>query len=256
MKKAWIVFKRELSAYFVSPIAYVVLAMFIIITGILFYSNVVWYADASFRMMQNPYFATSLNLTEDFIRPMFANLSVLLLFVVPALTMRTFAEEKRNGTIELLLSYPITDNHVIWGKFLATVAFFSIMLLVTLYYPGYLFFIGSPEIGPLITAYAGFFLLGILFISAGLFTSTLTENQIIAALLAFGFNLTFWVIGWIGGSDAGIMKEVLSYLSIIEHYDPMTRGILNSKNIVYFLSLTTLFLFLTNRSLLSKNWRS
>ena len=255
MKVLWHLIKKELSAFFVSPVAYVVTAIFLIVTGILFYSNVVWYADASFRSLQNPYFVQSLNLTDDFIRPLFGNISVILLFLIPALTMRTFSEEKKSGTIELLLTYPIRDNQAIYGKYFATVLFFLFMMLLTLTYPIFMLQTGEPEIGPLLTAYAGYFLMGSAFIAAGVFASSTTENQIIAALLAFGINLTLWIIGWISPSGGGTLTKVLEYLSIIEHYDPLTKGILNTRNIVYFVSLNAFFLFLTSRVLVSKKWR-
>ncbi|MBN1356678.1 ABC transporter permease subunit [bacterium] len=255
MKTWWTLFKREFASFFVSPVAYVVLAIFLIITGILFYSNLLWYYQNSFGMFQDPYMIRSMNLTDDLIRPLFANISVILMFMIPALTMRLFAEEKRSGTIELLLSYPVRDSEVILGKFSATLTFFVVILLLTLVFPVFLYAVSEPETGPMITAYLGCFLMGASFIAVGTFASSTTENQIIAALLAFGLNLTFWIVGWISPPGTGTMSTVLQYLSIIEHYDPLTQGILNSKDIIYFLSVTVLFLFLTNRVLLSKKWR-
>jgi len=255
MNSIWHIFKRELTSYFVSPIAYVVLAVFLVVSGILFFSTVIWYTEASFRALQNPYYVQMLNLADDFIRPLFVNISVILLFLIPALTMRSFSEEKRSGTLELLLTYPVRDTEAILGKYLAAVVFFIFMLVFTISYPVFLFLVSQPELGPIISAYLGFFLLGMTFIAMGIFASSTTENQIIAALLAFGFNLSLWIIGWLSPSNEGLLSEILSYLSVIDHYDPLTKGILNLKDVVYFLSISFFFLFLTNRVLLSKKWR-
>jgi ABC-2 type transport system permease protein len=255
MSALWHITKREFASYFVSPVAYVVLAVFLVVTGILFFTNVYWYSQASFQSMQNPYYVQSLNLSNDFIRPLFSNISVILLFLIPALTMRLFSEEKRSGTIELLFTYPVRDSHAILGKYFGALSFFLLMIALTATYPLFLYAYGEPEFGTLLAAYLGYVLMGATFISIGIFTSSSTENQIIAALLAFGINLTLWIIGWVTPSGEGQLTKVLQYISMIENYDPLTKGVLNSQNIVYFVSLNALFLFLTSRILLSKKWR-
>ncbi len=255
MNGSWIIFKRDLTSFFVSPIAYVVTAIFLIITGILFFSNVLWYVEVSFRSMQNPYMVQNLNFANDFIRPLFVNISVILLFLTPALTMRTFSEEKRNGTYELLMTYPVRDAEVVIGKFMASFVFFVLMVILTFSFPAFLYIVGSPELGPILSAYLGFLLLGFVFISFGVFASALTENQIIAALTAFGFNLGLWIIGWLSPSNEGILSQILKYLSVVEHYDPLTKGVLNSSDLIYFLSVCGMCLFLTHRVLMSHKWR-
>lgn len=256
MKSTWHIFKREVSAYFVSPIAYAVLGVFFILAGLLFWSMYQWYVTSSFGSFQDPYFTGRLNLAADLVRPVFANISVILLFLIPALTMRTFAEEKRSRTIELLLTYPVRDIEVILGKYFAALFFFGIMTVLTVIYPILIFLSGSPEIGPIITSYLGFFLMGATFISIGVFASSTTENQIIAALIGFGGNLFFWIIGWMTPANNGLLARILQNVSIVDHYDSLTQGILNTKDISYFVLLTILFLFLTSRVLLSKKWRS
>ncbi len=256
MKAAWVIFRREVSAYFVSPIAYVVMGVFFIISGLLFWSMYQWYVMNSFGSLQDPYFTGTLNLASDLVRPIFANISVILLFLIPALTMRTFAEEKRSRTLELLLTYPVRDIDVILGKYFATLFFFGIMTALTLVYPLLIFLSGSPEIGPIISSYVGFFLLGATFIAIGVFASSTTENQIVAAIIGFGGNLFFWIIGWMTPANNGLTAKILQNLSIIDHYDSLTRGILSIKDISYFILLTILFLFLTSRVLQSKKWRS
>jgi len=255
MKNVWHVFRKEFSSYFLSPVAYVVLTVFLVIVGFMFYSNVVWYYQASFSMFQNPYINQSLNLTDDFIRPLFANISVILMFLIPALTMRLFAEENRSGTMELMMSYPVRETEIIIGKYFAAMAFFVVLLFMTIMYPVFLSIVSEPELGPLISAYAGCLFIGATFIAIGIFTSTTTDNQIIAALSAFGLNLVFWIIGWIRPSGTDKLSSILQHISITEHYDQLTKGIINSKDIIYFLSICILFLFLANRVILSKKWR-
>lgn len=255
MNRFAMIYKRELSSFFISPIAYIVMAVFMVVTGMIFYSNVSFYAQASAMSLQDPRFG-QLNLGEDFIRPLFDNICVILLFMVPALTMRLFSEEKRSGTIELLMSYPIRDTEIIMGKFVACLSFLVIMTFLTSCYPIFLYFTGDPELGPFLSASLGFFLMGSVFISIGLFASAMTENQIIAALVAFGLNLVLWIVGWTGGGqDGSITSKILEYVSIVEHYGPLAQGIINSQDIVYFLSMCALFLFLTNRVLLSRKLR-
>ena len=249
------ILKREFNAYFTSPVAYVVIGIFMILSSLMFFFNVQWYYNASYSMFQNPYNAQSLNLIEDFLRPLFANLSVILLFIVPVITMRCFAEEKKSGTFELLLTYPVSDTSIILGKFAAAIMFFLVMMILTLFFPIYLMVVSDPEIGPILSSYLGFFLLGATFIAMGVFVSSTTENQIISALGAFGLNLILWIVGWVNPTTEGISNKVFQYLSIIEHFDPMTQGILNTKDIVYFLSMIFIFIFLTNRVLMSKKWR-
>jgi ABC-2 type transport system permease protein len=253
--------RRELKSYFASPVAYVVLMFFLLIAGYFFYAMMSYFSLISLQMMQQQQFRgmMPLNVTEAVIRPLFGNLSVVFIFLLPALTMRSFAEEKKTGTIELLLSYPIRDGELVTGKYLATLALLAVMLAATVIYP---LFIGwttewkSPEFGPLLASYLGLFLMGACFLAFGLFASTLTENQIVAFVITLVSLLMFWVLGWAAsfvGTGAG---AVLNHLSFIQHFDNFAKGVIDTTDMAYYLSFIAFCLFLTLRSLESKNWRA
>src|SRR6202008_2117557 len=179
----------------------------------------------------------------------------LLLFVLPALTMRTYAEERRSGTIELLLTSPVSDLQIVLGKFVGALGLYGVMLAVTAIDIGVLFIYGNPEWKPVLTSYFGLLLLGGSFISIGLFISTLTTNQIVAYIVTFSVFLLLWIISWIGSFSSGIFTDVTAYLSIIEHFDDFTKGVIDTTHVVYYLSLITFGLFLTAKSVDTARWR-
>jgi gliding motility-associated transport system permease protein len=174
---------------------------------------------------------------------------------MPLITMRLFAEERRSGTIELLLTYPVRDGAVLVGKFLAALALYALMLALTLLYPLLVFAFTRLEWGPVLTGYVGLLLLGAAFIAAGIFASSLTENQIVAAMTTFGVLLLFWVIGWTADTVGGTGGRILSHLSLIEHFDNFGKGVLDTRDIVYYLSFIALALFLSLRSLEARRWK-
>jgi ABC-2 type transport system permease protein len=171
------------------------------------------------------------------------------------MTMRTYSEEKRSGTIELLLTSPITDWQIILGKFLGALGLYAVMLSVTLIHTAVLFIYGSPEWKPIATSYLGLLLLGGSFLSVGLFISTLTTNQIVAYITTFSVFLFLWVISWLGSFSTGLFTDVTSYLSIIEHFDDFSKGVIDTTHIIYYLSLITFGLFLTAKSVDTERWR-
>jgi ABC-2 type transport system permease protein len=171
------------------------------------------------------------------------------------LTMRLFAEEKKSGTIELLLTYPERDGEVLLGKYLAALALFAVLLALTLVYPGLVSAFTRVEWGPVLTGYLGLLLTGATFLAVGVLVSSLTENQIVAGFGAFGILLAFWIVGWGAEWASGNLRAVLQYVSIPEHIDGFSRGVIDTKDVVYYLSAIGLALFLTLRSLDSKRWR-
>lgn len=255
MRRAWAVYKRELSAYYVSPIAYVVTAVFLAICGYFFYSLTAFFHMVSFQAAQNPMMAGRLNPTEGIIRPLFSNAGVISLFVVPLITMRLFAEEKKQGTIELLFTYPVTDLQALTGKFGAAFTVYAAMLGATVAFPTFLALVTDLETGPLLAGYLGLALLGAAFIAIGCLASSMTENQIIAAVVTFGLLLLLWVIGWSADVANGALGKLLAYLSLIEHLEGFSKGVIETKSVVYYLSVTVAGLFLTLRVLESKRWR-
>jgi ABC-2 type transport system permease protein len=253
--KIWPIFKKEMRLYFTSPVAYVVLAVFLVISGYFFYSIFNFFAMASMQAAMNPQMARDLTVTESVLRPLFSNISVILLLLIPLLTMRLFAEERRAGTIELLLTYPVRDGAVLVGKYAAALTLYALMLVFTFTYPALLAYFARVEWGPLVTGYLGLLLMGATFLAVGLFASSLTENQIVASLITFGVLLIFWVLGWSADAVGGTWGKVLSDLSILEHYDTFAKGILDTKDVIYYLNFTIFALFLTLRSLEARRWK-
>jgi ABC-2 type transport system permease protein len=249
------VFKKEMRLYFGSPVAYVVFTFFLLISGWFFSQIFLFYSDASMRSLMQPQFGQNLNVVDNVMRPLFTNMSVVLLFFIPMLTMRLFAEERKAGTIELLLTYPVRDGEVLAGKYLAALALYLILLALTLLYPGLVASFTRLEWGPIMTGYLGLVLTGAVFLGVGVLISSLTENQIVAGFGTFGVLLGFWVVGWGAESAGGNLRSVLQYLAIGDHLEPFTRGIIDTKDLVYYLTGVALALFLTLRSLESKRWK-
>ena len=252
----WVpVFRKEMRLYLGSPAAYVVFTFFLLISGWFFSQIFLFYSDISMRSFMQPQFGQNLNITENVMRPLFTNMSVVLLFFIPMLTMRLFAEEKKSGTMELLLTYPVRDGEVLAGKFLAAGGLYVVLLALTLVYPGLVAYFTRVEWGPILTGYLGLLLVGATFLSVGLLISSLTENQIVAGFGTFGVLLLFWVIGWGAEFAGGRVRTLLQYLSVTEHMDGFSRGLIDTKDLVYYGSAIALALFLTVRSLESKRWR-
>jgi len=252
--RVWPIYKKELRLYFTSPVAWVVLTLFVFITGLFFVSIFSYFAQASMRVMANPQMGRDLNVTDQVMRPLFDNMRVILLFVVPLVTMRLFAEERRSGTIELLLTYPVRDGAVLAGKYLAALTLFGVMLAAMLAYPAMIAYFARVEPGPLATGYLGLLLLGAMFLAIGVLASSLTENQIVAAMVTFGILLSFWIVGWTSEFAGPRLAPILTHLSILEHNDTFAKGVLDTKDIIYYLDVTVLALFLSHRSLESRRW--
>jgi ABC-2 type transport system permease protein len=232
-----------------------VFTFFLLISGYFFASIFAFFNLVSMQSAMNPSMARDLNVTDSVMRPVFSNISVILLLLMPLITMRLFAEERRSGTIELLLTYPVRDGAVLIGKYLAALALYGLMLALTLLYPAIVVYFARLEWGPLLTGYLGLVLMGATFLAVGIFASSLTENQIVASITTFGVLLIFWVIGWSAEYAGGPWGKVLSHLSILEHFDSFAKGILDTKDVIYYLNFTLLALFLTLRSLEARRWK-
>ena len=244
---------KELRSYFASPIAYIIIGLFALLFGWFFFVYLNFFVQRSSGM--NPMGGGANNINQDMIRYVLMNSAVIILFVMPMITMRTYAEEKRSGTIELLLTSPLTDVQIILGKFLGAMGLYAAMLLVTMLYMAILFVFGNPEWRPIVAGYLGLLLMGGCFISVGLLISSLTKNQIVAGVMTFAVFLMLWVINWIADQSGPLVREVVNYLSIVDHYDDFARGIIDTKHVVYYLSFITFGLFLTAKSVDSERWR-
>jgi ABC-2 type transport system permease protein len=243
---------KELRSYFASPIAYVIIGLFALLFSRFFYAYLMVFVQRSSGMMGG---GGANNINQEMIRYVLMNSAVIILFVMPMITMRTYSEEKRSGTIELLLTSPLTDLEIIVGKFLGAMGLYCAMLAVTVAYMGILFYYGNPEWRPVVAGYLGLLLLGGCFISVGLLISSLTKNQIVAGVITFAVFLMLWIINWSADQSGPTMRAVLNHLSIIDHFDDFARGIIDTKHVVYYLSFITFGLFLTAKSVDSERWR-
>ena len=243
---------KELRSYFASPIAYILIGFFMLPFGVFFYLYLSSFVKQSLQMAQ---YGGAMNINQQVIRYVLQNASVIILFIMPMITMRTYSEEKRSGTIELLLTSPVTDLEIILGKFFGALGLYASILAVTLLYIAILFAYGSPEWRPLVAAYVGLLLMGGTFVSIGLLISSTTNNQIVAGVVTFIVFLLFWIIGWFADTAGPTIGPITSWLSITEHFDDFSKGIIDTKHVLYYLSLITFGLFLTAKSVDTERWR-
>jgi ABC-2 type transport system permease protein len=248
---------KEIRGYFVSPMAWTMMGLFALIFGYFYLLYVNSFVEESMRSMGGGQFGgpQPVNVNMRLIRPLLSNASVIVLFLLPMITMRTYSEEKRSGTIELLLTSPLKDFEIVIGKFLGAIGLYGALIGVTMLYVGILFAYGDPEPLPVLSGYIGLFLLGGCFISMGLFISSTTKNQMVAGTATFVFSLLFWIIGWASDMAGGWFGSVLGYLSITQHFDDFGKGIIDTKHLVFYLSFITFWLFLTIKSVDSERWR-
>ena len=253
MRNILAIAQKELRSYFSSPIAYIIIGFFALPFGVFFYLYLGAFVRQSLQMAQ---YGGSMNVNQQVIRGVLQNASVIILFVMPMITMRTYSEEKRSGTIELLLTSPVTDLEIIIGKFLGALGLYIAMLLVTALYVAILFIIGNPEWRPVIAGYLGLLLMGGAFISIGLLISSTTNNQIVAGVVTFALFLMLWIVGWFADSAGPTTGAVLRYLSLTTHLEDFSKGIIDTTHVIYYLSLITFGLFLTAKAVDSQRWRA
>lgn len=255
MRNVWVICRKELGSYFVSPVAWVLLTFFGIIFGWFFWTAIKFFVIEGIQMqMRGQMFPMSLN--EQIIRPLLSNVSVIGLLMIPLITMRLFAEEKRTGTIELLATSPVRDLEIILGKWLAALILYSSVLFFTALNFAFLFRYGNPDWKPLLVGYLGVLLQAGSMLAIGTFISTTTRNQIIAAVATFSVNLLLYVFGWVSAFETSTWARVLAYLSVATHSESFMKGVIDSKDAIFYLSVIFLGLFFTARSLESLRWRS
>ncbi len=242
---------KEIRSYFHSPIAYLVLAIYAGLCGFFFYSFVATYVVQMFRMMEmGSMGGPSPNINQWIIRPLFEGIiTVVLLLLIPLITMRLFAEEKRSGTIELLLTSPLTDFQIILGKFLGALGLYAALVALTFVYVAMLFIYGNPSGLPLIANALGLLLFGAGLLALGMWISSFTRNQIIAGAVSFALFLLLYVFNWVDAFSTSTLGHIFSYLSLTTHFDNFAKGVIDLKDVVYYLSVVVVGLFLTARSL-------
>jgi ABC-2 type transport system permease protein len=271
---------REIRTYFTSPLAYVVIGVFLCLSGYIFWASLVRFSALCLQYGNNPYVFNQLNVNDMVIRPMFGSMGVIFLLLIPVVTMRLLAEERKSGTAELLFTCPITSGQVVLGKFLGAAFLLLVMLGVTLSYPLLILATSAkPDMGPALVGYLGVLLMGLAFLGVGVLISSMTENQIIAAVGAFGALLMLWSIGWVADSAtttlASLMNslsfglweklklglggptlgDLLNKISITEHFQDFRKGLLDTEHVIFYLSMVFLSLFLTQRVMESQKWR-
>jgi ABC-2 type transport system permease protein len=255
MKNIFLICQKELKSYFASPIAYAVMAIFGLIFGWVFFNATRDFIRFSFQsQMMGGGGATNVN--DQIVRPLLGFAGTIALFLVPMITMRLFAEEKRMGTIELLLTSPVKDIEIILGKWLGAVTLFLCVLLMSMLNIALLFAWGKPDLKPVLVAYLGLILQGATLLAIGALISTMTRNQIIAGIATFFVSLLLWLLSWSTAFDSSWAPQLLNYLSIVTHFENFGKGVIDSKDVVFYLSMIFFSLFLTSRSLESLRWRA
>lgn len=252
MNNVWTIAKRDFKAYFTSPIAYIVMAAFMLIMGWMFYMTLAHYMQS---LGYQQYGGRTVSISDGIIRPLYGNMNVILLFVVPFITMRLFAEEKKLHTLELLMTAPMSLTEIILGKFLSALLLVGIMLLLTVVYPLILIVGGNPEVGVIASSLLGTFLIAGCDLAVGVLFSATTENQIVAAVLTFITLLFLWLVNWASQMAGSFWSEVVTQLSLITHFNNFGQGLISTTDVFYYVSFIGLGLFLTHRVLDSYRWR-
>ncbi len=255
MTNTLIIFRKELRSYFASPIAYGLMAFFAAIAGYFFYvATAIFVTRGMESQMMGQSFPMDVN--EWVVRPVLMNVSVIGLFMIPMISMRLFAEEKRSGTIELLATSPVRDAEIIVGKWLAALILYTGILAISALSIAVLFLYGEPDLKPILVGYLGLVLQGGALLAIGTFISTTTRNQIIAGTATFAACLMLWVLDWVSAYETAVWAKVLSYLSVVTHFEPFSKGVVDAKDVIFYVSVIFFGLFLTARSMESLRWRA
>lgn len=255
MQNMLAIWQREMKSYFASPVAYVVLTVFLFLSGFFFYSILSAVVQNTMMQAQLGQGSQPIDVPGIITRSLFQTTSVVLLFIVPMLTMGLFAEERKRGTIELLLTTPVGNFQAMMGKYLASLTFLFILFATSAITVSPLFIFGRPDWKPILSGYLGMFLYGAALLAIGLFISTLTENQIVAVMITFGVSLVLWLIDAFAYSSTGMAKSVIGYLSVINHLEDFIKGVIDTSHILYYVTFAFVGLFLTYRSLESMRWK-
>jgi ABC-2 type transport system permease protein len=259
VRNTWIIFRREMRSYFVSPVAYVILVAFLGLCGWYFYHALIHFIDFASRQtemaMELEQAPPVMSVNMGVGRPWFNIAGQLLLFLAPIITMRLLAEERGSGRLDLLLSAPLTELQLVMGKYLAGVALCVIFLAPTLLYVAILFVYGNPEWGSILSGYLGLLLQVLALIGLGLAVSSLTGSQVVAAAGSFGLILLFWLLGIVSNGEVTGWRAAVAYASMPEHFSDFANGVIATRHVVYYLTFTAFTLFLTLRAVESQRWR-
>jgi ABC-2 type transport system permease protein len=250
----WTIAKKDLKSYFFSPVAYVVIALILLIMGYMF-TSILKYAQMALARQAMNSMMLPMSLQETVVKGIMSNLNLILLLLVPFLTMRLFSEEHKQHTMELLMTAPVTVTEIVLGKFLAATGFLAAMIGSTLVFMGILIAVANPDIGPIVTSFIGSFLMATCYIGIGLFFSAMTENQVLAGAGSFVTSLFFWIISWAASSENHVIKQIGGYLSLNSHFETFATGVIQLSDLVYYFSFIGVSLFLTHRVVDSYRWK-
>lgn len=254
MKRIWAIAMRDFRAYFASPMAYIIAAMFLVIMGWMFYFSVAYFLQQNLQFTQFG-MGKSAGLNEYVVRPFFANMNVIFLFILPFVAMRLLAEEKKMHTIELLLTAPVRLSEIVLGKFVSSVMFVKVLVFLGTLLPLMLFMGGKPDLGSMLAGVVGNVLLASCYLAIGLFASSTTSSQIVAGVICFAVSLFFWLVNWAAQNAGPVFSDILNHLSLMAHYNNFGQGLIHSSDVIYYLTFIGFFLFLTHRVLDSYRWR-
>jgi ABC-2 type transport system permease protein len=255
MKPVLAIAKRELFGFFAGPVGWLCLVGFSLISGLFFALMTSEFSVMATQATFNPYMADKVDLNQWLIQPFFANTAILLLMLAPAVTMRLIAEDRKRGSLELLLASPISSEQIVLGKYMGALGFITAMLLMTVPFIGLLYWLDSPDTGLVLSCYAATWLMAAAFVAVGLLTSAMTENQIVALVIGFGLLLVLWLMSTADSMIDGAAGELLVGISILPHIEQLMKGLLHSKDLVYFVTFIGFFLFATARRVEAYRWR-
>jgi ABC-2 type transport system permease protein len=242
--------QRELQAIFATSVGWLVLTGFLLVTGVFWLAGFQYYVSASMDLVFNPYTSTNMNFNDHLLSPFFGNTTVILVMVCPALSMRVFAEEYRQHTMELLYTSPVTSGQIVLGKFLGTMAFVSVLCLCTLHLPLSLYAWGSPDLAAVASGYLGLLLLSAALVSMGLLFSSMTDNQLVAMVLTFTTSLALWIMPWVRSEP----DDPIALISFLPHLRELISGAVRVSDLTYFAGFIFLFLFATHQRVESHRW--
>lgn len=257
MRNVWIIARKDLASYVRSWTGALMFTFFLLVAGVFFSLLILSYTKLSVDAAANAYQGVEgVSMTRFIFGSFFLNLATILIFLIPFLTMRTLAEERNLQTLELLYTYPFSDFDIVLGKFLGVVWLFEMLFLPTLAYILLVQWLGGEfDWGPILIGYLGFWLLGNAYISLGVFVSSISENSVVSAIITFSCLIIFWVFDWVAGVTDGPLAHFLAALSPLDHYRDFSLGILDLSHVVYFVFFHFYFLFLSLRSIESRNWK-
>lgn len=255
MRNILAIAQREVRAYFATPVGWICMFGFLALSGLFFALFTMLYAEEAANQTFNPYMGNQLNMDEYLVAPFWGNTYIILLFICPGLTMRLFAEDVKSRSMELLLTSPVSTMEIVLGKYLGAMGYITVILACTLHYPAIWFWLGDPDPGVMASSYLAVFLLAGSYCAVGMMFSAFTSNQIVSVVLSFGTLLVLWILGWGSELAGGTLSEILEFASLVNRMESLTKGLVHSKDLIYYFSFIGFFLWVTYQRVEAYRWR-